>query len=120
MATILENNENITVSKYDQKTGLDIATQEEAMAIRKAQSLKQLLEEVSAEYEVAKQVIIGLLGDRDGLVSADGKVTYKKTKDSERTDWKKVVTLIGGAPAGIIEDCTTKVAGSWRFTLSAK
>lgn len=100
--------------------GLGVATAEEERMIRKAMGLKQLLDEVAAEFEVAKREVIDLLDGREGLVSASGKVAYKKTKDSERTDWKKVVALIGGAPAKTVRECTTAVAGSWRFTLSAK
>lgn len=121
MAAILENDErSITISRFDERSGLEIATPEEAQLIRKAQGLKELLDEVAAEYEIVKRQMIERLGDRDGLVSADGKVTYRKAKDSERTGWKKVVTLIGGAPAKIVRDCTATVAGCWRFTLSAK
>jgi len=92
--------------------------------------------------DLLKNRIIEIIGENDGVLWPGGKVTYKRPKDSETTDWKLVCggledllvnayeAMSQDGPTGIaearaiiastIKDCTTTKVNSRRFLPTIK
>lgn len=97
---------------------LEQATNTERDLIRDCFIARQKAEAAQNEYEAAQVRLKAAIGDRDGLFCDYGKVTWKKSRDTTRTDWKAVIEQIG-APQEIIERNTKTQPGSRRFLLTA-
>lgn len=94
------------------------ATYEESCIISACFAAKKAADEAEQLFEAAKTRLMLAIGDREGLFSDAGKITWKKSKDSSRTDWKAVVEAVG-APPEIITKYTKTTEGARRFLMSA-
>lgn len=76
--------------KYPGSTGeLPVVTAESAIALLDQYAvLRQVVEDTKDPIEELKSKIINLIGENDGVLWPGGKITYKRPKDSEVTDWK--------------------------------
>lgn len=97
---------------------------EHVHALSQARLQRMSLEE---DEELHSNFIKKEMGEASVLVGPDYKISWKKAKDSEKTDWKAAfATLAGELPlapeivAGIIAKHTTPTVGSRRFTLSGE
>lgn len=66
----------------------DVANESEAAAIQRLKELFEASAKAESAYAGQVNAVKALIGDRCGLASPSGKVTWKKQKDSERTDYK--------------------------------
>lgn len=79
---------------------------------------KEALEAAQEELNQVELALKMAIGDRDGLSSETfGKVTWKRTKDTQRVDYKGVCEELEIAPE-IFERHTKKVEGTRRFVTS--
>ena len=76
------------------------------------------------QEEIARGILCQLIADKDGIEAPGiGRVTWKRTKDSQKTDWDCVAnTLAKFAPEGefdkIVEMHTTTKPGTRRFVVT--
>jgi putative phage-type endonuclease len=66
----------------------DVANDEETAAIQELRDRFVVSEQAKSRYTAQVNEVKSKIGDRSGLVSTAGKVTWCRTKDSEKTDWK--------------------------------
>ena len=77
---------------------------------------KEDLDTAEKEFELCKLLMIDKLGDCEGVTTKAGKITYKASNPSRKTDWKAIVDSFG-IPQEIINRYTNEVPGSRRFLL---
>lgn len=100
--------------------GAPLPVMDDAATLTLVQELRLVrAEEKRAEERRAtlENQIKRIIGDYPGIVTPLGKVTWKKTKDREETDWQAIVQTIGVAP-GLITRYTTTKPGTRRFLFS--
>ncbi|MCL2119140.1 MAG: YqaJ viral recombinase family protein [Planctomycetaceae bacterium] len=68
------------------------------------------------EFELCKTLMIAALGDAEGVTTSAGKITYKASKPTQKTDWKAVADSLS-PPKEIIDNFTKEMPGSRRFLL---
>lgn len=91
------------------------ATPQEERLMANYLAKKEALEAAQRELEQVEVALKMAIGDRDGLTSETfGKVTWKKSKDSQRVDYKGVCEELDLSP-DIYERHTKIVAGTRRF-----
>jgi predicted phage-related endonuclease len=95
-----------------------------------------LIEELRRVHLVQKQMegyrqemenkLKGIIGDREGVFSSCGRVTWKRTRASEKIDWEAAFRLLAQQSdvdhqqiSDLIEQCTEKKAGVRRFLFTA-
>ena len=93
------------------------ANEAEAAAIAKLKVQYLAKRAAGDAYDAQANELKRLIGDRAGLISADGKVTWKKQKDREETDWKAVAyqlqPIVNEATfSGAVADQTTIKPGN--------
>lgn len=94
---------------------LRVATLEEIEIGRRLAKAITAAKTADAELEECKNLLKQAIGDADGLDLGElGKVTWKVTKGSAKTDWKAVAAALN-APESIIAQHTTTAPGSRRF-----
>ncbi len=94
------------------------ASQEVEDAIKKMVEVKEKIKELESQKESLQEKVCVYMKDSDTLDLPDGKVlaTWKSTEDGVKTDWKGLA--IACKPSGVlVEEFTSKVAGSRRFLL---
>ena len=78
--------------KFPRHEGEDsvVATDPEAAAIYKLKQLFLVTHTAEKVYNGQVNKVKGLIGDRPGLIAPAGKVTWRRTRDSEKIDWQLV------------------------------
>lgn len=97
-------------------------------AAEAAERLAHLRRQMDATLEEATELENRLkdeIGESDGIMGSFGRLTWKKIKDGEVTDWKAIAeTLMGDMPkeqlAQLIAEHTTTKPGYRRFVLTTK
>lgn len=76
--------------KHPGSTGeVPVVTADSAIAILdRFAILQEAVRSVKNPLEVLKNKVIDLIGENDGVLWPGGKITYKRPKDTEVTDWK--------------------------------
>lgn len=90
------------------QSGLLEATPEAEALARELRAAQEALEPNEARLDAAKNQLRALIGDAEGLVGSFGKITWRKSKDSERTDWEAVAKAAGVTPELIKQFTTIK------------
>lgn len=99
---------------------LATATPDEENAMADYLRNKTLYEQAQANLQASETALKMAIGDRDGLVSEKfGKVTWKKSKDSSRTDYKAICSELNPSQE-LVNKYTKNVEGSRRFVSSLK
>ena len=111
-----------TIQYYQQQFPADVnpiedANSEEIAAMAAVIDAQTELEVAKNQFEALKADMMRLIGNRAGLRSNLGKITWKKSKDRETVDWKNIAVQLGATP-DIIEENTTVSPGSRRFLVS--
>ena len=96
---------------------LGVATPEEEELINAYRMAKAELRQAQAKLDTAEARVKLAIGDRDGLTSSYGRVTWKRSKDSNRVDYRAIVEELAPDPA-LIAKHTKTVEGSRRFVTS--
>lgn len=97
---------------------MNVATPQEERLLAKYLAQKEAFEAAQRELEQVELAIKMAIGDRDGLTSETfGKVTWKRSKDSQRIDYKGVCEELQIDPE-IYERHTKTVEGTRRFVTS--
>lgn len=97
---------------------LESATPDEELLIAECFNARKKADDAAREFDSAKTRLMLSIGDRDGIYSSNGKITWKRSKDIERTDWKAIVDDIG-VDREIIKKHTKTTDGTRRFVMSA-
>ena len=93
---------------------IEAATEEEAVLIAQLLDTQNELKAIEARLETDKVRLMSLIGEREGLFSPVGKVTWKRTKDRSTVDWKAVAEELN-APDDVIAKYTTVKDGVRMF-----
>ena len=106
------------------KDDLREATEQEAKWIKRLQIMKEAEKTNKEVIATLEARIKDAIGDHDGLTlpsgyDYEGKVTWKKTKDGTKTDWKGLALSLNPTPEDR-EKFTTAKPGSRRFYRSLK
>lgn len=88
----------------------EAANEEEEKKIERYVRAKITLQAATSEFDSAKLAVQESIGERAGILSSFGKITWKKTKDRRVTDWKAVAAEMEATPE-IIERHTKTVEG---------
>ena len=97
---------------------LATATPQEEQLMARYLARKQELDAAQRQFEQCEAALKLAIGDRDGLESETyGKVTWKRSKDSTRVDYRAVCNELD-PPAELIEKHTKEVEGTRRFIAS--
>lgn len=76
---------------------------------------KMALEEAQKSFDAIETRLKLAIGERDGLTSSQyGKVTWKRSKDSSRVDYRGICSVLN-PPEELIKEHTKQVAGTRRF-----
>lgn len=78
---------------------------------------RSIASQVEAQVADLENKIKAAIGEAPGMMGAWGKVTWKASKESSKTDWKNVAAALN-APKDVIEKYTTVSPGARRFLLS--
>jgi len=102
------------------KEPLRQAEDDELPALEILRECHDLSKIAKTRLEVAKVGVQMMIGEAAGIEYEDGKVTWKKTKDQEKTNWEGVATEQAAfVPADdherIVREHTTTTPGSRRF-----
>lgn len=102
------------------KKPVEIASEKEAEAIAKLKETFLAKQQIESAYNGQVNKIKDMIGDRAGLESSLGRVTHRRSKDGERTDYKAVAynlePLINQASfQAAIAEYTKTIPGSRRF-----
>lgn len=92
----------------------EAANEEEEKKIERYVRAKITLQAATSEFDSAKLAVQESIGERAGILSSFGKITWKKTKDRRVTDWKAVAAEMEATPE-VIERHTKTVEGSRLF-----
>lgn len=95
---------------------LRTASAEESALIGECIQFKRELDEAESRFNEHKNQLCALIGDEAGITDGQYKVTWEKSKDGERVDWKAVATELN-PPDDLIARFTTIQEGSRRFNL---
>ena len=100
--------ENYLKKKFPRHEGEDpaVATEPEAAEIYKLKELFLVKDAAEKVYKAQANEVKGLIGDRPGLIAPAGKVTWKRTRDAEKTDWQLVALQL----QPIVNEATFKQA----------
>lgn len=93
--------------RYDTKP-IESANEEESALIGYLLDAKTEVELAEQRYETLKAQMMEKIGERSGVFSEVGKVTWKKPKDRETVDWKSIATELGADNEMIQRFTTTK------------
>ena len=97
---------------------LATATPQEEQLMARYLARKQELDAAQRQFEQCEAALKLAIGDRDGLESETyGKVTWKRSKDSARVDYRGVCNELQ-PPAELIEKYTKEIEGTRRFIAS--
>lgn len=97
---------------------LEHATPQEEQLMAHYLQKKEALDAAQRELDYVEAALKMAIGDRDGLESETfGKVTWKRSKDSKRVDYRGICKELN-PPADLIEEYTKTVEGSRRFIAS--
>ena len=107
------------VERYPRNTvPMEVATAEEEQVMERLIALQEKAKQAQAELESVENELKLMIGERDGLQSEKlGKVTWKRSKDSTRVDYKGVCSELDVDPK-LIERYTKQVEGTRRFVTS--
>lgn len=97
---------------------IDATTEIEELA-RHLFSAQAQKAEGEAAFKEYRNKLIALIGNADGVKGDGWKITWKKSKDSEKTDWKAIALALN-ASQELINTHTTIKEGSRRFLPSQK
>jgi len=101
----------------EEALGAPLAVMDDAATLALFQELRLVRGEGKRAEErqaTLENQIKRLIGDYPGIVTPLGKATWKKAKDSERTDWPVVAQVAGATPSLIARYTETK-PGTRRF-----
>lgn len=94
---------------------LRVASLEEIAVGKRLGAAIAAAKNAEAELEECKNLLKQAIGDAEGIDLGElGKITWKNTKGSAKTDWKAVAMALN-APESIIAQHTTTAPGSRRF-----
>lgn len=88
-----------------------IETETDRLIINNFKEMYLLEDRSSQELENARIALLNLIGDSGGVVGDFGKITYKKSKDSERIDWEHIAKELNPSPE-LLSKYTTAKRGS--------
>jgi putative phage-type endonuclease len=96
------------------------ADEDEARIISSFFDRKADLKSVTERYDLSVNLVKAAIGDLEGLSSPHGKVTWKKDRDSEKTDWKSLAqNMLMSLPPQLrkekIQEYTKTKPGARRF-----
>lgn len=92
----------------------EAANEEEEKRVERYVRAKIALNKATCEYDAAKLAVQESIGERAGIISSFGKITWKKSKNRFVTDWKAIAAELD-APPELIERHTKTVEGSRIF-----
>lgn len=90
------------------------ATEEEIQLANLLRASQQALESVERSHEALRNQLCQKIGLSVGLMGPGFRLSWKRTKDIEKTDWKAVAEEMH-APESVIERHTERVNGVRRF-----
>jgi predicted phage-related endonuclease len=92
----------------------EAANEDEEKRVERYVRAKIALDKATCEYDAAKLAVQEAIGERAGIISSFGKITWKKSKSRFVTDWKTIAAELD-APPELIERHTKTVEGSRVF-----
>lgn len=92
----------------------EAANEDEEKRVERYVRAKIALSKATCEYDAAKLAVQEAIGERAGIISSFGKITWKKSKSRFVTDWKAIAAELD-APPELIERHTKTVEGSRIF-----
>jgi hypothetical protein len=92
----------------------EAANEDEEKRVERYVRAKIALNKATCEYDAAKLAVQEAIGERAGIISSFGKITWKKSKSRFVTDWKTIAAELD-APPELIERHTKTVEGSRVF-----
>lgn len=92
----------------------EAANEDEEKRVERYVRAKIALNKATCEYDAAKLTVQEAIGERAGIISSFGKITWKKSKSRFVTDWKTIAAELN-APPELIERHTKTVEGSRIF-----
>lgn len=96
--------------------GMRPATDAEEELVAELLRVRVKREEVEAEEEALANQLRAAIGEHDGLITAAGPVTWRKTKDQHQVDWRAVAQALN-PPEELVAAHTTIKAGARRLLL---
>jgi putative phage-type endonuclease len=82
-------------------------------------ALRVRKKEIEEEETLFENIVKGRIGENDGIQSHLGKITWKKTKDSEKVNWEGIARELHPAiPVPLIEKHTEVKPGVRRFLVA--
>jgi hypothetical protein len=84
--------------------------------VRQLRAAREMKRQAESMEEAEESAIKGRLGEFAVLVGSDFRITWKRSKDSERVAWEDVARGAGATPE-LIALHTSFVSGSRRFVL---
>lgn len=90
------------------------ATEDEAVLMARLFDTQNELKALEARLEAEKTQLMSVIGEREGIYSPVGKITWKTTKGRYVTDWKSVAEEMN-APEEIVTKHTTQKEGVRMF-----
>lgn len=97
---------------------LEVATPQEEQIMARYLMQKEALEAAQREFDYVEAALKMAIGDRDGLESETfGKVTWKRSKDSTRVDYRAVCDELNPSQE-LLAKHTKQVEGTRRFVAS--
>ena len=88
-------------------------TNELAAMLKQARLTRAEHEEIEAALEARLKAAIG---DADGIETADGRITWRRSKDSARVNWESIARALN-PPEQLIKNCSELRRGSRRFVV---
>ncbi len=116
-----EGTKDYLARKYPQNNGLMVAADVKADEIaERLTRAKVALDAAELDAATLGNLLRERIGDNDGIEGADWKATWKRAKDSRKTDWEAVARAFGQhVPAAVqaeaLQRFTTTKPGSRRF-----
>ncbi|MCL2306289.1 MAG: YqaJ viral recombinase family protein [Planctomycetaceae bacterium] len=118
---ITEPNETITrylrysYPRHEAGKWLESTPEVNALAERLVNA-RETLDAAEKDFELCKTLMISALGDAEGVTTDAGKITYRASKPTFKTDWQAVADSLS-PPQEIVNQFTKEVSGSRRFLL---
>lgn len=78
---------------------------------------RQQRDEADEHFETLKLKLVSMLGENEGVQTPYGKITYKSSKSTMKTNWE-AAAKDAGASERIIQIHTAEIPGSRRFLIS--
>lgn len=114
-AELNKNGEDALRLLHPADTVAEIApTPEIATAVLGLLEVKEELKRLETEKQTYQTQIINHMGEAGLMQGDDWKISYKKSKDSQKVDWQSVARKLG-ATDDVIAEFTELLAGSRRF-----